>query len=101
PLGRVGARGVSALRARCPRCRTLTAVALDDGYECHSCGTTYAAGLVRVPRAWGVGGEAMAEAASIGLPYPEALVVTEDSLDAQTAALAPGIAAPALVVGRC
>jgi arginase family enzyme len=92
---------MSALRARCPQCRTLTAVALDDGYECHSCGTTYAAGLVRVPRAWGVGGEAMAEAASIGLPYPEALVVTEDSLDAQTAALATGIPVRPLVVGGC
>ena len=92
---------MSALRARCPSCRTLTAVALDDGYECHSCGATYVAGLVRVPRAWGAGGEAMAEAASIGLPYPEALVVAEDSLDAQSAALATGIPARPLVVGGC
>jgi arginase len=94
-------RKVSALRARCPSCRTLTAVALDDAYECHSCGATYTAGLVRVPRAWGVGGEAMAEAASIGLPYPEALVVAEDSLVAQTAALATGIPVRPLVVGGC
>ena len=92
---------MSALRARCPHCRTLTAVAFDDGYECHSCGATYAAGLVRVPRAWGVGGEAMADAASIRLPYPEALVVAEESLDAQTAALATGIPARPLVVGGC
>jgi len=92
---------VSVLRARCPHCRTLTAVALDDGYECHSCGATYAAGLVRVPRAWGAGGEAMAEAASIALPYPEALVVAEDSLDAQTAVLAAGIPVRPLVVGGC
>ena len=92
---------MSALRARCPSCRTLTAVALDDGYECHSCGATYAAGLVRVPRAWGAGGEAMAEAAAMGLPYPEALVVAEDSLDAQSAALATGIPARPLVVGGC
>ena len=34
---REGAR-VSILRARCPDCRTLTAVAVDDLYECHSCG---------------------------------------------------------------
>jgi arginase len=92
---------VSALRARCPHCRTLTAVALDDGYECHSCGAIFAAGLVRVPRAWGTGGEAMAGAASLGLPYPEALVVAEDSLDAQSAALATGIPARPLVVGGC
>ena len=92
---------MSALRARCPRCRTLTAVALDDGYECHACGATYAAGLVRVPRAWGAGGEAMAGAASLGLPYPEALVVDEETLDGQSAGLATGIPVRPLVVGGC
>jgi arginase len=92
---------VSALRARCPRCRTLTAVALDDGYECHACGATYAAGLVRVPRAWGSGGEAMARAASLGLPYPEALVVDAETLDEQSAALATGLPVRPLVVGGC
>ena len=45
--------GVSRLRARCPDCRTFTAVALDGDYECHACGRPFAAGLVRVPRAWG------------------------------------------------
>ena len=50
---------MSILRARCPDCRTLTAVAVDDIYECHSCGRTFGAGLVRVPRAWGDGGEPM------------------------------------------
>ena len=39
---------MSALRARCPACRTLTAVAVGDDYECHSCGATFAAGIVRV-----------------------------------------------------
>ena len=92
---------MSALRARCPSCRTLTAVALDDGYECHACGATYAAGLVRVPRAWGAGGESMAGAASLGLPYPEALVVDEETLDAQSAALAAGLPVRPLVVGGC
>ena len=29
---------MSTLRARCPDCRTLTAVAIDDEYQCHSCG---------------------------------------------------------------
>ena len=61
---------MSALRARCPHCRTLTAVAFDDEYECHSCGAAFAAGLVRVPRAWGAGGEAMAEAALDRAPVP-------------------------------
>ena len=65
----VGADRVSTLRARCPDCRTLTAVAIDDEYQCHSCGREFAAGLVRVPRAWGAGGEAMAEAA----PAPAAV----------------------------
>src|SRR5688500_20247770 len=82
---------MSALRARCPHCRTLTAVAFDDSYECHSCGAAFAAGLVRVPRAWGAGGEPMVEAASTALPYPEALVVDRESLDEQNAALAEEI----------
>jgi arginase family enzyme len=92
---------VSALRARCPRCRTLTAVAFDDGYECHSCGTPFGAGLVRVPRAWGAGGEAMAEAASLGLPYPDALVVDEGTLGAQSEVIARGLPARPLVLGGC
>ncbi len=44
---------MSFLRAKCPTCKTLTAVAIGPEYECHSCGRTFAAGLVRVPRAWG------------------------------------------------
>ena len=92
---------MSALRARCPHCRTLTAVAFEDGYECHSCGTAFAAGLVRVPRAWGRGGEAMAEAAATLLPYPEALVVDREELDEQTAALAHGLPRRPLVLGGC
>ena len=47
---------MSRLRARCPDCRTFTAVALGPGYECHACGGEFGAGLVRVPRAWGEGG---------------------------------------------
>jgi hypothetical protein len=54
---------VSTLRAKCPSCRTLTAVAVGLEYECHACGRTFAAGLVRVPRAWGDGGEPMIESA--------------------------------------
>jgi hypothetical protein len=39
---------VSVLRARCPDCRTLTAVAIGPDYQCHSCGREFAAGLVRL-----------------------------------------------------
>ena len=92
---------MSALRARCPHCRTLTAVAFDDVYECHSCGATFAVGLVRVPRAWGTGGEAMAEAASLDLPYPEALVVECETLEEQSAAIAGGLPRRPLVLGGC
>ena len=92
---------MSALRARCPHCRTLTAVAFDDVYECHSCGAVSNAGLVRVPRAWGTGGEAMAQAAHTPLPYPEALVVDRDSVEEQSAALAAGLPRRPLVLGGC
>ena len=92
---------MSALRARCPDCRTLTAVALGPEYECHSCGRGFAAGLVRVPRAWGAGGEAMAEAAALALPYPEADVVTCDTLSEQTSVLAASLPERPLVLGGC
>ena len=92
---------MSLLRARCPTCHGYTAVALGPDYECHSCGRTFAAGLVRVPRAWGDGGEAMAEAASLPLDYPEAAVVAEDSLQAQTLAVASDLPQRPLVLGGC
>lgn len=93
---------MSVLRARCPDCRTLTAVALPEGeYECHSCGRSFGAGLVRVPRAWGAGGEAMAEAAFLPLPYPEAAVVDEDTLTEQNLALAASLPERPLVLGGC
>jgi arginase len=92
---------MSALRARCPDCRTLTAVAIGPEYQCHSCGREFAAGLVRVPRAWGDGGEAMAAAAAMTLPWPEAAVVAEDTLEAQIAALARELPARPLVLGGC
>jgi arginase len=92
---------MSLLRARCPRCRTLTAVAIDEGYECHSCGRSFAAGLVRVPRAWGDGGEAMVEAAALQLDYPEVAVVEEETLAMQTLAVASDLAARPLVLGGC
>ena len=98
-LGHVGAAALSVLRARCPQCRTLTAVAFEDDYECTSCGASFAAGLVRVPRAWGDGGEAMADAALTELPYPEALVVDMPTLDEQSATIAKGLPRRPLVLG--
>ena len=92
---------MSALRARCPDCRTLTAVAVDSEYQCHSCGREFASGLLRVPRAWGTGGEAMAEAALLDLPWPEAAVVAEDTLDEQIAATGRELPARPLVLGGC
>ena len=92
---------MSRLRAKCPECRAYTAVALGPEYECHACGRTFAAGLVRVPRAWGRGGESMAEAASLPLPYPEAAVIEEDSLAAQSLALALELPERPLVLGGC
>ena len=92
---------MSILRAKCPTCRAHTAVAVGDGYECHACGRTFAAGLVRVPRAWGDGGEEMVEAASLLLDYPEASVVEEDSLVAQTLAVASDLPERPIVLGGC
>ena len=92
---------MSRLRARCPFCRTLTAVALGGSYECHSCGREFGAGLVRVPRAWGAGGEPMVEAARLELPYPEVAVIDEDSLAEQNLALAAALPERPLVLGGC
>ena len=93
---------MSRLRAKCPDCNTLTAVALEAGeYECHSCGNTFPAGLVRVPRAWGAGGDAMVEAAYLGLPYPETALVSEESLTEQNLALAAALPERPVVLGGC
>jgi arginase family enzyme len=92
---------MSRLRAKCPDCLTFTAVAMGPDYQCHSCGREFGAGLVRVPRAWGNGGEDMAEAAELPLGYPEALVVAEDTLDDQNLSLAAGIPDRPLVLGGC
>ena len=92
---------MSRLRARCPDCRTLTAVAVGPEYQCHTCGREFCAGLVRVPRAWGDGGEAMAAAAFTELPYPEASVIEADSLAEQKLLLASELPDRPLVLGGC
>src|SRR5438477_6045496 len=92
---------MSRLRAKCPDCKTFTAVALGPDYECHACGREFHAGLVGVPHAWGEGGEAMAEAAWLELPFPEAAVVEAESLEEQSLALASDLPERPLVLGGC
>ncbi len=92
---------MSKLRAKCPYCRTLTAVSVGLGYECHACGRTFEAGLVRVPRAWGEGGETMHDGARLDLPYPEVAVIEEDTLQEQNLALAAGLPERPLILGGC
>ena len=92
---------MSRLRAKCPHCKTFTAVALGPGYECHACGAEFSAGLVRVPRAWGRDGETMAAAAALPLPYPETASVEEESLGEQTLVLATELPERPLVLGGC
>jgi arginase family enzyme len=90
---------VSRLRAKCPDCKTYTAVALGPDYECHACGRVFHSGMVRVPRAWGDGGEAMAEAAWLELPFPEAAIVEAETLEEQNLALAADLPERPLVLG--
>jgi len=96
---------MSRLRAKCPDCKTNTAVAMGAEYECHACGREFAAGLVRVPRAWGHtrdGGAGMVEAATeLTLPYPEAGVVAEDTLADQILVLASELPERPLILGGC
>jgi arginase len=90
---------MSRLRAKCPNCKTYTAVAVGPDYECHSCGRVFHSGMVRVPQAWGDGGEAMAESAWLELPFPEAAVIEAESLEEQNLALAADLPERPLVLG--
>ena len=92
---------MSRLRAKCPHCKTFTAVALGPDYECHACGREFHAGLVRVPQAWGQDGEAMAEAAWLDVPFPETAVVEAESLEEQSLAVAADLPERPLVLGGC
>src|SRR3954453_10503961 len=74
---------------------------MGPGCQAPWCGAEFGAGLVRVPRAWGKGGEAMAEASSIELAYPETAVVAEDTLGDQHLVLASELPERPLVVGGC
>ena len=92
---------MSRLRAKCPDCLTFTAVAMGPDYQCHSCGREWRSGLVRVPRAWGDGGDEMAAAASLRLDFPEAAVIEEPTLGEQNLALATELPERPLVLGGC
>ena len=92
---------MSALRAKCPDCRTLTAVALDGDYQCHSCGREFAAGLLRVRSAWGVGGDGMKEGAMLSLDWPDAGLVEAETLEQQSQAVAEQLPHRPLVLGGC
>ena len=52
-------------------------------------------------RAWGDGGEAMADAASLPLPYPEAAIVAADTLAIQNLELAAVLPRRPIVLGGC
>jgi arginase len=92
---------MSVLRGKCPHCGTWTAVAIGPDYECHACGAEFGAGLVRVPRAWGTGGEHMAAGAAVAVPWPEVAVIEEATLGEQELALATALPERPLVVGGC
>jgi arginase len=55
--------------------------------------------MVRVPRAWGDGGEAMAESAWLELPFPETAVIEAETLEEQNLALAADLPERPLVLG--
>ena len=95
------ALAMSVLRAKCPTCRTLTAVAIGPEYECHSCGRRSRPGSCASRARGATAASAMIEAASLPLDYPEAAVVEEDSLHAQNLALASDLPVRPLILGGC
>ena len=57
--------------------------------------------MIRVPRAWGDGGQEMIDSASLPFPYPEAAVIEEDTLEEQNRVLSRALAEHPLVLGGC
>lgn len=57
--------------------------------------------VVRVPRAWGAGGEAMTRAAAMPLPFPDAVTVDAGPLDVQNRLIAEALPQRPLVLGGC
>jgi arginase len=54
-----------------------------------------------VPRAWGDGGESMADAAAMSVPWPEAASVEERSLERQIVVMGRELPVRPLVLGGC
>ena len=54
-----------------------------------------------MPRAWGAGGQALADGANLALAYPETAVVTKHSLTDQTRELAAALPERPIVLGGC
>ena len=92
---------MSLLRAKCPTCLAYTAVAIGPGLRVPLVRPDLRRGARAVPRAWGDGGEPMVEAASLPLDYPEAAVVEEDTLHAQTLSVASDLPQRPLILGGC
>jgi arginase len=57
--------------------------------------------MVRTPQAWGEGGETMAEAAWLELPYPETAIIEAETLEEQNLALAADLPERPLILGGC
>ena len=57
--------------------------------------------MVRVPQAWGDGGESVAEAAWLELPYPETAIIEAETLEEQNLALAADLPERPLILGGC
>jgi hypothetical protein len=60
------------LRARCPDCRTLTAVALGPEYQCHSCGREFSPGSSACRGPGATAARRWPRRRSSSCPYPEA-----------------------------
>ena len=99
---REGAGAVSRLRAKCPDCGDVHGGRDRARVRVPRCGRDLRApGSSACPRAWGEGGEAMAEAAYLPLPYPEAAVVERARSPSRRSRVAAELPERPLVLGGC
>ena len=92
---------MSRLRAKCPDCKTFTAVALGPEYECHSCGRAFAPGSCASRRRGGRAGRRWRRRRWLELPYPETAVIEAETLEEQTLALAADLPERPVMLGGC
>jgi arginase len=57
--------------------------------------------VVRVPRAWGAGGDAMTHAATMPLPFPDAATIDAEPLEVQNRLIADALPERPVVLGGC